>query len=555
MADNSMQIVLELVNNASAEFKKFNAEAIQQVKNLEKQTLDSSKKTDEAAKNSNKNILRLSLTLASVIQAYRILSNQILKTIAVGRDMDSSFNRAMNEFELSILNVQQALATKLIPYIKTAAEFWTKFLNQNVGGSGGFTRDLKEAEAGLDQLRVKLERLENSGKDAFDAISGGKRVKGETKAQIEEQIQMQERLIATLKKQADAEVAVSQAQSNQALLRATQTLREYSDELKNNQTLFLTGAIAEEEYFRRTLESQNSIIEQNRVMQASIVELASLKAMVANEELMTKKNQMDEEIELLRHYQETHQQAYQGIASFAVAASSAFQQSFSSSFTSVVMGTKKVSEGFKEMGNNMLQAIVSYFAKIMAGKIALFILEKTLMAGSLAAGKAAMVATTTAGVKTGGALTAAYTPAAIAANIMSFGGAALAAASTFPMAAVSYASSLGAATLAAQGLSGAMGGGGTVSGNRSIEVEMLSVSPQAKGGDYMVNKPTLFLAGEAGPERATFTPIGKTGGGGDGIGEVNIYIQGGVRPDGRSVESLAETLGFEFARQVRVARG
>jgi hypothetical protein len=71
----------------------------------------------------------------------------------------------------------------------------------------------------------------------------------------------------------------------------------------------------------------------------------------------------------------------------------------------------------------------------------------------------------------------------------------------------------------------------------------------------MVNKPTLFLAGEAGPERATFTPIGKTGGGGDGIGEVNIYIQGGVRPDGRSVESLAETLGFEFARQVRVARG
>jgi len=33
--------------------------------------------------------------------------------------------------------------------------------------------------------------------------------------------------------------------------------------------------------------------------------------------------------------------------------------------------------------------------------------------------------------------------------------------------------------------------------------------PQALGGDYMVTKPTLFLAGEAGPERATFTPQGK----------------------------------------------
>ncbi|CAB4192523.1 hypothetical protein UFOVP1236_43 [uncultured Caudovirales phage] len=33
--------------------------------------------------------------------------------------------------------------------------------------------------------------------------------------------------------------------------------------------------------------------------------------------------------------------------------------------------------------------------------------------------------------------------------------------------------------------------------------------PQAAGGDYLISKPTLFLAGEAGPERATFTPQGK----------------------------------------------
>jgi hypothetical protein len=33
--------------------------------------------------------------------------------------------------------------------------------------------------------------------------------------------------------------------------------------------------------------------------------------------------------------------------------------------------------------------------------------------------------------------------------------------------------------------------------------------PQASGGDYMVTKPTLFLAGEAGAERATFTPISQ----------------------------------------------
>ena len=35
---------------------------------------------------------------------------------------------------------------------------------------------------------------------------------------------------------------------------------------------------------------------------------------------------------------------------------------------------------------------------------------------------------------------------------------------------------------------------------------------RAAGGDDIVTRPTLYLAGEAGPERATFTPVGKGGG-------------------------------------------
>ncbi len=34
---------------------------------------------------------------------------------------------------------------------------------------------------------------------------------------------------------------------------------------------------------------------------------------------------------------------------------------------------------------------------------------------------------------------------------------------------------------------------------------------QAAGGDYFVRRPTLFLAGEAGPERASFSGGGRTG--------------------------------------------
>ena len=48
--------------------------------------------------------------------------------------------------------------------------------------------------------------------------------------------------------------------------------------------------------------------------------------------------------------------------------------------------------------------------------------------------------------------------------------------------------------------------------------------PQDDGGDWMVTEPTLFLAGEAGPERATFTPMDGGCGGGGGLTIQNLTI-------------------------------
>ena len=49
----------------------------------------------------------------------------------------------------------------------------------------------------------------------------------------------------------------------------------------------------------------------------------------------------------------------------------------------------------------------------------------------------------------------------------------------------------------------------------------VSAIPQASGGDWLVRRPTLFLAGEAGPERATFTPLG----GGPKVGPAPARVQ------------------------------
>jgi hypothetical protein len=65
--------------------------------------------------------------------------------------------------------------------------------------------------------------------------------------------------------------------------------------------------------------------------------------------------------------------------------------------------------------------------------------------------------------------------------------------------------------------------------------------PMAKGGDFWVTKPTLFLAGEAGPERATFSGANNRGAKG-GTTVLNITVQGSVISEGDLANTVAEAV-------------
>jgi hypothetical protein len=69
------------------------------------------------------------------------------------------------------------------------------------------------------------------------------------------------------------------------------------------------------------------------------------------------------------------------------------------------------------------------------------------------------------------------------------------------------------------------------------------VVPMAEGGDWMVTKPTLFLAHPG--ERATFVPAGKQG----PMGAVNVYIGTVVTPD---PAAFADGLSAELQRTQRL---
>jgi hypothetical protein len=58
-----------------------------------------------------------------------------------------------------------------------------------------------------------------------------------------------------------------------------------------------------------------------------------------------------------------------------------------------------------------------------------------------------------------------------------------------------------------------------------INARMPEPIPMADGGDFVVRQPTLFMAGEAGAERATFTPLGRADSP-SGSGGVVVNISG-----------------------------
>lgn len=81
----------------------------------------------------------------------------------------------------------------------------------------------------------------------------------------------------------------------------------------------------------------------------------------------------------------------------------------------------------------------------------------------------------------------------------------------------------------------------------------------ATGGDVMVDRPTLFLAGDNGPEHASFTPLsemgrsggsGGGGGGGTNIGAIHVTteVHGVTDPD-----QVARTVGRKIIEQIRGA--
>lgn len=91
---------------------------------------------------------------------------------------------------------------------------------------------------------------------------------------------------------------------------------------------------------------------------------------------------------------------------------------------------------------------------------------------------------------------------------------------------------------------------GATAGNQGV-----TAFGQATGGDWWVTKPTLFLAGEAGAERATFTPAGKQKA--DDKGVSIVFQEGAIRvaaKDNLDIPWMAQQIAGQVAQEIRRRR-
>jgi len=285
------------------------------------------------------------------------------------------------------------------------------------------------------------------------------------------------------------------------IIRARQELQYIADNQKQMNELFLTGRLDAEAYYEviNGVETQTLGVRQQAM--AQMQELASLTTMVRSQEIMEAQRATDEQIGLLNFYKENYMQAHAGMRAMTVELGKSLKTNLSAGISDVILNVKSAREAFRAFGDAMVKAVVDF----MVQKVVAWVLEKTLLAGTVASSAVA-----------GASVAAAWAPAAAMVSLATLG------ANAVPASAALINVTILSAALAAP-------------------------KAMAYGGDGVVNRPTLFLAGENGPERAIFQPLGSSSRGSSGGSTINIYSPVVTNTD--AINELAEVISTRLARE------
>lgn len=268
--------------------------------------------------------------------------------------------------------------------------------------------------------------------------------------------------------------------------------------------------------------------ETNRVKQ-QMLELSIIKQDFSNKQLELDKSVAREQTAVLNEYKANFDAAHASMATLSIRLSQTIREGFGSALASIATGAQNANDAFRDLGKTMIAVIVDFIAQ----KVIASLLEKTLLKQ-----------TVTSAAIAGAATAAAWAPAALFANVASFGGAGAAAAASFGIAAAAQIGA-GAATKLAAGSQEIQSfhDGGIIRG-RTDDIPII-----AQRGEGVLSRRGLDnLGGEENLNRL------NNGEGLNSGGDINITINFPKMSREDEVSTLADQLGSEIQRQLRYAR-
>jgi hypothetical protein len=488
MADNEMQIILTLIDKATADLKKVKEE----ISGTQKPLNDVKKKGEETNKSLQDGFKESSSHARTFRRDVFLVVGIFSEVVAATREY-AKYNKeaakSVDEFDLSIQQLQ----------INIGKLFTTKIPM----GPG-----ILSSVFGVKEMSVLdiINKTVDGYQKIMDLVSNAAGGKG---------------------------VVLTDSDEIEKIITAGQVLKRISEEQQQINNEFISGKISIEEYYTQISNGSFFAISARQQEMQLLRDMGQLQFEVANKGLMDEQNSIEQRIGLLKYYEEIHKQATFTMAQTTVFLGKTIQQNLGTALTSIIMQTKSSKEAFKEMGIAMLTAIVEF----MVQKLIAWALEKTLLAGTTAS-QLAYIAAVLPGM----------TALALATNIATGGAAGVAAAASSTSAGVAFAGAMGVAAAGATAASRA--------GAPSIGVTMQDSSGNisgdfpnrfAEGGSGIVSRPTLFLAGEAGPERFNFTPVGKE----SGVNRVsNFYLDINIDSPVVSKEADLDYLTEEISRKL-----
>ena len=280
-------------------------------------------------------------------------------------------------------------------------------------------------------------------------------------------------------------------------------LEEYASKLNDIGLLFKAGQISAQEYFNMLQSAQNQTIMGNQIISEQLIQWFALHTEVTSRALIQAETAIQSQIDFFTTYKDLYMQGHADMFAFGNMLVTQFHANFSSALSSIILGEKKAKEAFAEFGAAMLKAIVDY----MIQQAVAFALSQAM--------KGVITATTSAMAS---ALASAWAPAAALASLATAGGNAAPAISGMAL-----------TTATAYALAAPKG--------------------QALGGEGVVDRPTLFLAGEAGPERYSFVPMNygqKT----RGDVYITISVNNPVVSSANDIDKLTEDISSRLVKEV-----